>query len=192
MIARTQLIGGACVAVFVCSGTTAQAQSRMMSGAGTRAMGSRMMMGQSSYGSSSMKSSYGGGGYGAGGSEADYSCQPGYSIGQMLADTGDENGAKKELPHRTGEIRSAPADAAVIKIDLPDASARVGFDGQAVTSAGKVRYFVTPELKKGKEYHYAIQIQWTKNGEQMTSERKITVETGKIAEVNFTATVAAR
>jgi uncharacterized protein (TIGR03000 family) len=124
-------------------------------------------------------------------SGANYSNQPGYAMGQMPGDNGDENAVRMELPHRTGEVRSAPPDAAVIKIDLPDDSALVRINGQAVTSAGKTRYFVTPELNKGKEYSYAIKVQWTKNGEQVTEERKITVEAGKIAKVNFTTTVAA-
>jgi uncharacterized protein (TIGR03000 family) len=168
---------------------------------------SRTMMGQSSFGSTSMGSSNGGGGSGGGGSGgggyggsssggggsgANYSNQPDYAMGQKPAGNRDENAVEKELPHRTGEVRSAPPDAAVIKITLPNDSARVRIDGQAVTSAGKTRYFVTPELNKGKEYPYAIKVQWTKNGEQVTQERKITVVAGKIAEANFTTTVAAR
>jgi len=178
---------------------------------------SRTMMGQSSFGSTSMGSSsigggsggggsggggsggggYGGGGYGGSGSGGgasgdNYSNQSGYSTGQTPAGNGDENAMTKEPPHRTGEVRSAPPDAAVIKITLPDDSARIRIDDQAVTSAGKTRYFVTPELNKGKDYPYAIKVQWTKNGKQVTEERKINVEAGKIANVNFTTTVAAR
>ena len=240
MILRIQRISWAltCLAVLLCSAQAVQAQRRMMSGMGTRAMGSPPMMnqsplmmrqgpvmmgqmmgqspfmmgqspfmtgqsplimGQSSFG---MRSSNGGGGSGSGGyggsssggggSGGDYSYQPGYGMSQMSAYAGDQNAMTKELPHRSGEVRSAPPDAAVIKIDLPDDSARVQIDGQAVTSAGKTRYFVTPELNKGKEYPYAIKVQWTKNGEQDTQERNITVEAGKIAQVNFTTTVAAR
>src|SRR5260370_21018979 len=191
--------------------------SRTMIGSGAMMgrrtmMGSRTMMGQSSFGSSSMRSSnggggsggggcgaggsgaggYGGSGSGGGGSGANYSNQSGYGMGQMPAGNGDEKAVEKELPHRTGAVRSAPPDAAVIKIDLPDDSARVRIDDQAVTSAGKTRYFVTPELNKGKEYPYAIKVQWTKNGKQVTEERKITVEAGNNADVEITTTVEAR
>jgi uncharacterized protein (TIGR03000 family) len=167
------------------------------SGMGGFGMGASGMGGFGMGGSGMGGSGYGGGGYGGGGSGsggggsgADYSYQQGMS--QMSAYAGNENATTKELPHRTGEVRSAPPDAAVIKIDLPDDSARVRIDGQAVTSAGKTRYFVTPELNKGKEYSYGIKIQWTKNGEQVTQERNITVEAGKIAKVNFTTTLTAR
>jgi len=215
MIVRIQRIGWAltCLAVLLCSAQAVQAQRRMMSGMGTRAMGSPTMMnqsplimgqspfmaGQSSFGMRSSNGGggsgsggYGGSGSGGGGSGGDYSYQPGYGMSQMSAYAGDQNAMTKELPHRSGEVRSAPPDAAVIKIDLPDDSARVQIDGQAVTSAGKTRYFVTPELNKGKEYPYAIKVQWTKNEEQVTVERKITVEAGKISKLNFATTVAAR
>jgi uncharacterized protein (TIGR03000 family) len=179
-------------------------QSPIMIGQSPFLMGqSPFLMGQSSFGmrSSNGGGGSGGGGYGGsgsggsgsggGGSGGDYSYQPGYGMSQMSAYAGDQNAMTKELPHRTGVVRSAPPDAAVIKIDLPDDSARVRIDGQDVTSAGKTRYFVTPELNKGKEYSYAIKIQWTKNGEQVTQERNINVEAGKIAKVNFTTTLAA-
>jgi uncharacterized protein (TIGR03000 family) len=165
----------------------------MRSGSNGFGMGGSGMGGYSG-GSGSGGGGYGGGGSGSGGggSGGDYSYQPGYGMSQMSAYAVNESAMTKELPHRTGEVRSAPPDAAVIKIDLPDDSARVRIDEQEVTSAGKTRYFVTPELNKGKEYPYAIKIQWAKKGEQVTQERKITVEAGKIAEVNFTTIVAAR
>jgi uncharacterized protein (TIGR03000 family) len=181
----------------------------MMTGMANRGMGSHPMMGQGFFGmgqgffgysgmQGSMGGGYGGGGSGGGGygsgggSGANNSYQPSYAMNQMPAFASDEYAVKTELPHRSGEVRSAPPDAAVIRIDLPEDSGRVWIDGQAVAGAGICRYFVTPYLNKGKEYPYAIKVQWTKNEEQVTVERKITVEAGKISKLNFATTVAAR
>jgi uncharacterized protein (TIGR03000 family) len=105
---------------------------------------------------------------------------------------GAEKGPKKEPPHRTGSLRSAPPDAAVIKIDVPDETASVTLDGEVVTSAGRTRYFVTPNLPKGKDFEYEVKVQWEKDGQSQSKERKIHVLAGKIAEVDFTVKVTSR
>jgi uncharacterized protein (TIGR03000 family) len=105
---------------------------------------------------------------------------------------GTDKGPKKELPHRTGSLRSAPPDAAVIKVYVPDESAHIMLDGEVVASAGATRYFVTPNLPLGKEFDYAVKVEWTKNGQSQSQEKKIHVVAGKIAEVDFTAKVASR
>jgi uncharacterized protein (TIGR03000 family) len=105
---------------------------------------------------------------------------------------GTDKGPKKELPHRTGSLRSAPPDAGVIKINVPDESAHVMLDGEVVTSAGATRYFVTPCLPKGKEFNYEVKVVWTKNGQWQSQEKKIQVVAGRIAEVDFTAKAALR
>jgi uncharacterized protein (TIGR03000 family) len=97
-----------------------------------------------------------------------------------------EKEQKKELPHRTGELRAAPPDAGAIKIALPEESAKVSMDGEVVSSAGLTRYFVTPCLDNGKKTSYEIKIEWTQNGERRTKEQKVNVAAGKIAVVDFT------
>ena len=93
---------------------------------------------------------------------------------------------KKELPHRTGELRAAPPDAGAIKIVLPEESAKVSMDGECVSCAGLTRYFVTPCLDNGKKTSYDIKIEWKQNGELRTKEQKVNVAPGKIAVVDFT------
>jgi uncharacterized protein (TIGR03000 family) len=114
----------------------------------------------------------------------------GYGSGNDLGGYGGKAGyagrEKKELPHRTGELRAAPPDAGALQIALPNESAKVWMDGEAVSSAGLTRYFVTPNLDIGKEATYDIKIEWTQNGESRTQERKVTVAAGKIAVVDFT------
>ncbi len=97
-----------------------------------------------------------------------------------------EKEQKKELPHRTGELRAAPPDAGAIKIVLPEESAKVSMDGECVSCAGLTRYFVTPCLDNGKKTSYDIKIEWKQNGELRTKEQKVNVVPGKIAVVDFT------
>ncbi|HEV3238453.1 MAG TPA: TIGR03000 domain-containing protein [Gemmataceae bacterium] len=114
---------------------------------------------------------------------------PGYGRNETANYEKKDKGPKKEAPHRTGSLRSAPPDAGVIKINVPDETARILLDGEVVTSAGPVRYFVTPELPKGKDFEYEVKVLWTKNGKAQSKDQKIKVEAGKIAEVDFTVKV---
>ncbi|MFL5240804.1 MAG: TIGR03000 domain-containing protein [Gemmataceae bacterium] len=114
----------------------------------------------------------------------------GYGSANDLSGYGGKAGyagrEKKELPHRTGELRAAPPDAGALQIALPNPSTKVWMDGEPVSSSGLTRYFVTPNLDQGKEATYDIKIEWTQNGESRTQERKVTVAAGKIAVVDFT------
>lgn len=128
------------------------------------------------------------GSYGSSGiNQASLSTSRDYSTNQKSTDL-----YIKETPHRTGSLKAAPPDAGVLKIGVPDQRALVWLDGVEVSSAGLTRYYVTPELEKGKEVTYAVKIQWEKDGAAHTQERQVPVTAGRISEVDFTRLVTTK
>jgi uncharacterized protein (TIGR03000 family) len=89
-------------------------------------------------------------------------------------------------PTPTGPITSPPPGAAEIKLFVPDRFATVWFDGENTSSMGTSRYYVTPELPKGRDFHYDVKAQWNQGGRTVVEERKITVRAGETAVVDFT------
>jgi hypothetical protein len=80
-----------------------------------------------------------GGGYGAAGS--------GYGMGNHSGAASYDYGSRTqqiELPHPAGDVRVPPADAAVIRLRVPDQFAAISFNGQSVSSIGTRRTYVTP------------------------------------------------
>jgi uncharacterized protein (TIGR03000 family) len=83
----------------------------------------------------------------------------------------------------------APANAASIRVRLPDAKAKVWFDGTATTSTGTERLYHTGPLEPG-NYTYRIRAAWTVKGEEMIQEQVVSVSAGKTAVVDFTRPVS--
>jgi uncharacterized protein (TIGR03000 family) len=88
------------------------------------------------------------------------------------------------LPYPTGQVKVAPRNAAVIEVRLPNAAATVSIDGQKVSSMGATRWYMSPELKGGREY--TLTVATTRGGEPTTLERKVNVTPGQIVQVDFT------
>jgi uncharacterized protein (TIGR03000 family) len=76
-------------------------------------------------------------------------------------------------------------NAAQIRVVVPDPNAQVMFDGTPTQQRGTNRVFVTPPLKSGRESSYTVSATWMENGKQVTRERRITVQPGAPALVNF-------
>jgi uncharacterized protein (TIGR03000 family) len=90
------------------------------------------------------------------------------------------------LPHPTGAIRVPPANAAVLQIRVPDAYAQVLFDGEKTSSNGTTRYYVTPDLQAGKDYHYTVTATWQRDGQTVKQDRQVKVAPGMTSVVDFT------
>ena len=88
------------------------------------------------------------------------------------------------LPHPAGVVTVPPADAAVIRLYIPDRFGDVSFDGVKMSSIGTTRYYVTPDLG-GKTLSYNVTARFAKGGQTVTEERKVTVGPGRTAEVDF-------
>jgi uncharacterized protein (TIGR03000 family) len=88
------------------------------------------------------------------------------------------------VPHPAGGVTVPPADAAVIRLYIPDRFGDVSFDGVKTPSIGTTRYYVTPDLG-GKTLSYNVTARFAKGGQTVTEERKVTIGPGRTAEVDF-------
>jgi uncharacterized protein (TIGR03000 family) len=82
---------------------------------------------------------------------------------------------------------SGTEGAATVRVILPDAKARVWFDGKATTQTGTERLFLTPALAKGSRHEYRIKAVWTQAGREVTMERVAMVAPDQTTVVDFTA-----
>jgi len=74
---------------------------------------------------------------------------------------------------------------AFLNVVVP-ADAVVEVDGTKTKATGTTRLFITPPVEKGKKFNYVIKATFNQNGKQVSVERTVTVEAGKLIEVNFT------
>lgn len=78
------------------------------------------------------------------------------------------------------------ANAARIRVVLPDPQGEVWFNGQKTGSTGASRTFVSPELDPGKENTYKLTAAWHEGGRLVTQERTVRVAPGQSYTVDFT------
>jgi uncharacterized protein (TIGR03000 family) len=137
-------------------------------------------MGLGGYGMGGGYGMSGYGGYGAAGSG--YAMSNSYGAGSYDY----ARGQQAELPHPAGDVPVAPADAAVIRLRVPDQFATVSFNGQSVSSIGTKRTFVSPNGGPGKNWTYEIRATWTAGNRQMTREKVVEVRAGQISTADLT------
>lgn len=80
----------------------------------------------------------------------------------------------------------AAVDNVAIRVLLPDAQARVMFDGNATRQVGTERWFYTPPLVLGAANSYRVQATFMLNGREVTQERVIQVMPGRTYVLDFT------
>lgn len=73
---------------------------------------------------------------------------------------------------------------AILRVHVPETSAKVWVEGQLTQQMGTDRVFVSPPLEPG-TYHYTIRASWMANGREVSREEKVKVEAGREAHVNF-------
>jgi uncharacterized protein (TIGR03000 family) len=71
-----------------------------------------------------------------------------------------------------------------IRVEVPDPTATVTFDGAKTTSMGTVREFQTAPLEAG-QYTYVIQASWMQDGHMKTQTQKVHVAPGARSIVTF-------
>jgi uncharacterized protein (TIGR03000 family) len=147
-----------------------------MGGSGMGGMG----MGGYGMGGSGM-GGMGMGGYGMGGSGS--SMGSGYGAGSLNYGSSSQQG---ELPHAAGDVRVAPANAAVIRLRVPQQFATVSFNGQSVSSIGTTRTYVTPNVEAGSSWSYEIKATWGTGNRQTTREKVVEARAGQISTADFT------
>jgi uncharacterized protein (TIGR03000 family) len=87
---------------------------------------------------------------------------------------------------RTGPQVTAPANAAAVRVLLPDPNAQLYFDGVLTSSRGRTRGFVTPVLQPGQNYQYTVRAVWMQDGQERSEERTVRVSAGQTVVVDFT------
>jgi len=95
------------------------------------------------------------------------------------------------MPHPSGAVKFPPPGAAIVQVRVPDASARILFDGERTYTEGTTRYFITPELPDGKTCHYTVSANWKDGGgNDVTKKREVGVSAGHTTVVDFTRAAA--
>ena len=97
----------------------------------------------------------------------------------------NEQGDSKKADPKTPKA-AAGKEAGNIRILLPDAKAKVWFDGSPTTQQGTDRLFYTPPLAAGASSKYRIKASWLQAGKDVVQERDVVVLPGKTVVVDFT------
>jgi uncharacterized protein (TIGR03000 family) len=95
----------------------------------------------------------------------------------------DKAAKEKEKP-AAEKAPAGKAKPASIQVMLP-ANATLWLNGEKTTQTGEDRWFVTPPLDPGKNYSATLKITFTRDGNDFSVERKVTLRAGKIAHVHF-------
>jgi uncharacterized protein (TIGR03000 family) len=128
---------------------------------------------------------YGGGGYMMMG----HGCYGGVIMGEKPKKTEKIEKPPKE-DGKEDEVR-LPAPATLI-VSLP-AEATLTVDGAATQSTSATRVFTSPELAPDKEFYYTLKADLVRNGEKVTTTKKVSVRAGQETRVTLefpAATVA--
>jgi uncharacterized protein (TIGR03000 family) len=152
-----------------------------------------------SYGGGSSGGSYGGGSAGgsSGGSYGGYSA-PAYSSGyssempiesyRIIGETPSMTGGEVIVaPSATDSTRSeqVPADGGLLVVEVP-AEGTIFVNGQATTSTGSTRRFLSRGLVAGKQYEFVVRM---KNGDAEET-KVVALVAGEQAKVSFVAAAA--
>jgi len=73
-----------------------------------------------------------------------------------------------------------------LRVRVPE-NARVWFFDQETQQTGRERTFISPPVTPGKSYVYQIKAQWRENGQDVTRDRRVTVQAGDVLNVDLTA-----
>jgi uncharacterized protein (TIGR03000 family) len=92
-----------------------------------------------------------------------------------------DNGMESGMPFGFGGPTAEPK-ARLLVVVPPDA--RVYVDDQATRQTGIERIYESPPLEQG-TYTYNIRAKWTENGKEVSHEKKVKVEPGRMSVANF-------
>ena len=87
----------------------------------------------------------------------------------------------REQPREQQGRLDAPA---TLVVQLP-ADARLTVDGAPTRSMSDTRAFITPPLPGGRDFHYTLEAQLTRNGKTSTVSREVTVRAGEETQVRI-------
>jgi uncharacterized protein (TIGR03000 family) len=82
------------------------------------------------------------------------------------------------------DATAEPDTSAHITVNVPE-GARLWFEGKLTTSTGPIRYFHSPPLTPGSQYHYKVRASWNENGHEVTQTQQVKVTSGAHINVDF-------
>jgi uncharacterized protein (TIGR03000 family) len=82
-----------------------------------------------------------------------------------------------------GQEQQNPNEARVLVVVPPDANVLI--EGKETRQRGVERLFISPPLEQGHKYTYTIRATWTENGKEMSRDKTVNVEPGRMAMANF-------
>jgi uncharacterized protein (TIGR03000 family) len=88
-----------------------------------------------------------------------------------------------------GNALAQTPGTAFVRVLLPPGAdnATVMFGAQVTKEqTGRDRWYVTPQLEPGKKFYYDVTVTWMADNKEMKQTRKVYVNPGKTAEVDFT------
>jgi len=88
-----------------------------------------------------------------------------------------------DLGSESKAVAEAAEEAASVTVIAPEGT-KVLVNDVAFTISGK-RTFDTPKLQKGQKYFYTVKAEVVRDGKNMTETRRVDVEAGKSATVDF-------
>jgi uncharacterized protein (TIGR03000 family) len=114
----------------------------------------------------------------------------GYYPGQMIVTSPPAYGDYATAPMTGYESAypsgaAATSNAAVVRVEVPDANAEVWFNGSKTRQKGTMREFESPPLEPGQDYTYKVRAHWTQDGRDFDQERTVHVQAGAQKEVDF-------
>ena len=130
-----------------------------------------------------------GGGYIMGGYQGGVIVGPGTGTPPV---TGPMGGEKIGGPKGDNKESMVPAPATII-VSLP-ADAKLTIDDAATVSTSTTRVFTSPELPPGKDFHYTLKAEYSRDGKPVVLSKEVTVRAGAATQVDMqeTAGIASR
>jgi uncharacterized protein (TIGR03000 family) len=96
--------------------------------------------------------------------------------------------ARDMTTYRSMYAPSQSANAATIRVEVPDPNARVYFDDAQTQQGGTDRVFMSPPLDPNKTYTYTVRATWMDNGKEVSRNKDVKVQAGRATMVDFRAT----
>jgi uncharacterized protein (TIGR03000 family) len=89
----------------------------------------------------------------------------------------------KKMPSGDKKTGLDPAEATIV-VTLPE-DARLSVDGTDTTSTSGVRLLVSPTLEPGRDFHYTLRAEVTRDGKPVRVEKTIAVRAGEETQVTL-------
>jgi len=102
--------------------------------------------------------------------------------GKMKNSDGKSSDDKED--NSSMQSRKPTGNRARMIITVPD-NAKLFIDDQETSKTASQRSFTTPVLNKGENYYYEVRVEITQDGKTMSETRKVSVQAGKVARVDF-------